>query len=259
MVKSEAVAGVVRSSGADGGAGALTVSASGPVTDKGEQTRAHIFACALELFREQGFEATTMQEVAVRAGVAKGAAYYYFPGKEALIQAYYETIQAAQERMCAEAFRREKKLKARLMVAMHSKLDLAKDDRKLLGVVFRYTGEPGHPLSCLGKGTAEMRRRATQVFRDAIEGEKLPKDLEVLLPVALWALQMGLLVMFLYDESAGQVRTRRMTDGALELTLKLLGLAKLAVLKPVRTRVLGLLREAELVGAEGLKQRGVVS
>ncbi len=259
MVKSEAVAGVVRSSGADGGAGALTVSASGPVTDKGEQTRAHIFACALELFREQGFEATTMQEVAVRAGVAKGAAYYYFPGKEALIQAYYETIQAAQERMCAEAFRREKKLKARLTVAMHSKLDLAKDDRKLLGVVFRYTGEPRHPLSCLGKGTAEMRRRATQVFRDAIEGEKLPKDLEVLLPVALWALQMGLLVMFLYDESAGQVRTRRMTDGALELTLKLLGLAKLAILKPVRTRVLGLLREAELVGAEGLKQRGEVS
>ena len=42
-------------------------------------------------------------------------------------------------------------------------------------------------------------------------------------------------------------RTRRMADGALDLTLKLLGLAKLAVLKPVRTRVLSLLREAELL------------
>jgi AcrR family transcriptional regulator len=219
-----------------------------PATDKGEQTRLLIFRGALELFREQGFEATTMLEVAQRAGVAKGAAYYYFPSKEALIQAYYETIQAEQERICAEAFARERSLKARLMVAMHSKLDLAKEDRKLLGVVFRYTGEPGHPLSCLGKGTAEMRRRATQVFRDAIAGEKLPKDLQVLLPVALWALQMGLLVMFLYDESKGQARTRKLATGTLELTLKLLGLAKLAVLKPVRVKVLGLLREAGLVG-----------
>ncbi len=223
-----------------------TVTAS-PSTDKGEQTRRHIFRCALELFREQGFEATTMQEVAQRAGVAKGAAYYYFPGKEALIQAYYETIQTEQERICAKAFAEEDSLKERLMVAMHSKLDLAKEDRKLLGVVFRYTGEPDHPLSCLGKGTAGMRRRAMQVFRDAIEGEKMPKDLQVLLPVALWALQMGMLVMFLYDDSKGQTRTRRLATGALELTLKLLGLAKLAVLKPVRVKVLGLLKEAELV------------
>jgi len=226
---------------------AMASVAMNPATDKGEATRLQIFTSALELFREQGFDATTMVEVAQRAGVAKGAAYYYFPSKEALIQAYYETIQSEQERICAEAFRKERSLKGRLMVAMHSKLDLAKDDRRLLGVVFRYTGEPAHPLSCLGPGTAEMRRRATQVFRDALAGEKLPKDLQVLLPVALWALQMGLLVMFLYDDSKGQVRTRRLATGALELTLKLLGLAKLPVLKPVRGKVVDLLREAGLV------------
>jgi hypothetical protein len=58
---------------------------------------------------------------------------------------------------------------------------------------------------------------------------------------------MGLLVMFLYDTSAKQRRTRRMADGALDLTLKLLKLAKLPVLKPVRTKVLDLLREADLL------------
>ena len=40
-----------------------------------------------------------------------------------------------------------------------------------------------------------------------------------------------------------------MADGALDLTLKLLMLAKLPVLKPVRTKVLGLLREADLLPA----------
>lgn len=228
----------------------LTTSApatSTPATTKGEQTRRHIFECALELFREQGFDATTMQDIAARADVVKSAAYYYFPGKEAIIQAYYERVQGEQERICRAAFAGSRSLPARLKVAMDTKFDLAKDDRRLLGVVFRYTGEPEHPLSCLGRGTAEIRRRAMGIFREAIAGERLPKDLEELLPLALWALQMGLLVMFLYDESAGQRRTRRLADGALDLTLKLVGLAKLAVLRPVRTKVLGLLKEAELV------------
>ena len=229
----------------------LTLVKNDPATDKGEQTRRHILECALELFREKGFDATTMQDVATRADVAKGATYYYFASKEAIIQAYYEAVQAEQERICAEAFAGSKDLKARLRAAMHTKFDLAKEDRKLLGVVFRYTGEPEHPLSCLGRGTAEIRERATDVFREAIAGEKLPRDLEILLPVALWALQMGLLVMFLYDSSEEQCRTRRLADGALDLTLKLLVLAKLPVLKPVRTKVLALLRDAELLPING--------
>jgi AcrR family transcriptional regulator len=216
-------------------------------TGKGEQTRQQIFRSALELFRENGVDATTMQDVANRAGVAKGAAYYYFESKEAIIQAYYQVVQAEQEDICDGAFAQSQNLKARLRVAMNSKFDLAKDDRNLLGVVFRYTGEPNHPLSCLGPGTAEIRKRATDVFRKAIAREKLPKDLEILLPVALWALQMGLLVLFLYDNSQNQQRTRRMADGSLDLTLKLLSLAKLPVLKPVRTRILALLRDAELL------------
>jgi AcrR family transcriptional regulator len=218
-----------------------------PVTDKGEQTRKQIFASALELFRERGFDATTMQDIATHAAVAKSAAYYYFPSKEAIVKAYYETVQAEQEALCRSAFAENSSLRARLHVSMHSKFDLTKHDRKLLGVVFRYTGEPEHPLSCLGPATEEIRRRSTQVFRDAIALEKLPKDLKELLPLALWSLQMGLLVMFLYDSSTDQQRTKRLANGALDLTLKFLGLAKLPVMRPIRIRILGLLREADLL------------
>jgi AcrR family transcriptional regulator len=221
-----------------------------PATDKGERTRRHIFESALELFRENGFDQTTMQDVAIRADVAKSAAYYYFPSKEAIIAAYYEAIQDEQERICNDVFTQSTSLKVRLASVFHSKFDLVRDDRKLLGVVFRYTGEPEHPLSCLGPATEGVRRRSAQVFRDALAVEKLPKDLRELLPIALWALQMGLLVMFLYDSSEHQQRTRRMADGALDLTLKLLGLAKLAVLKPIRGKILALLREAKLVPNE---------
>jgi len=223
-----------------------------PATDKGEQTRKQIFQSALELFRERGFDATTMQDIATHANVVKSAAYYYFPSKEAIVKAYYETVQSEQETLCSEAFARNTSLKTRLAIAMHSKFDLTKHDRKLLGVVFRYTGEPDHPLSCLGPATAEIRRRSAQVFRDAIALEKLPQDLQELLPLALWSLQMGLLVMFLYDSSAEQRRTRRLADGTLDLTLKLLALAKLPPLRPIRTRILALLREANLLSESGL-------
>ena len=216
-------------------------------TSKGEQTRNLILASALELFRENGFDQTTMLQIAQRASVAKSAAYYYFPSKEAIVQAYYQRIQDLQEQQSEALFLNASTLKARLNVAMHSKLDLVRNDRNLLGVIFRYSGEPNHPLSCLGPQTADVRHRAMAIFRRAIEPERLPKDLAQLLPLALWALQMGLIVLFLYDNSPDQQRTRNLADGALALTLKLLVLAKLPLLKPIWTRVLALLREADLL------------
>src|SRR5260370_17304181 len=97
---------------------------SEPATDKGEQTRQHIFQCALELFREKGFDGTTMQDVANRADVVKSATYYYFPSKEAIIQAFYEAVQADQERICDEVFAHTTDLKTTLRSPTHTHFDL---------------------------------------------------------------------------------------------------------------------------------------
>jgi AcrR family transcriptional regulator len=179
--------------------------------------------------------------------VAKSAAYYYFPSKEAIVTAYYDAIQSEQERLCAMVFAQTTNLRKRLEAALMTKFDLAQDDRKLLGIIFRYAGEPSHPLSCLGEATSDVRHHAMRSFSEALSIESLPKDLAQLLPLALWSLQMGLLVLFLYDSTKGQQRTRRLAAGALDLTEKLLMLAKLPILKPVRKRLLALLDEADLL------------
>jgi AcrR family transcriptional regulator len=225
----------------------LTMFKNEPPTTKGEQTRTAIFETALELFRDRGFDSTTMQDIAAAANVAKSAAYYYFPSKEAIGTAYYDAIQTEQERICTEVFEQTSDLRRRLEAALMTKFDLAQDDRKLLGIIFRYAGEPSHPLSCLGNATADVRHRAMRSFSEALSSERLPKDLEQLLPLALWSLQMGLLVLFLYDSSKEQQRTRKLAAGALDLTEKLLILAKLPLLKPVRKRLLGLLEDADLL------------
>jgi AcrR family transcriptional regulator len=48
-------------------------------------TRTRIQAVALELFNEQGYEATSLREIAERLGVTKAALYYHFKTKEDIV------------------------------------------------------------------------------------------------------------------------------------------------------------------------------
>jgi AcrR family transcriptional regulator len=223
-------------------------------TIKAEQTRTSIAQSALRLFREKGFDATTMRDIAAESNVALGSAYYYFPSKEAIIFDFYENVHSQHERLVAESVESGKlDLRERLQFSLSSKIDICASDRRLLGVIFRFAGEPDHPLSVLGPATLELRRKGVQVFRTALGDERLPKDLEQLLPLSLWALQMGLLALLIYDNSRNQQRTRRLASASIDLTVRLLTLAKLPLVKPIRTRILAMLEEADLLGALAAK------
>lgn len=52
---------------------------------KKDETRQRIFREAIRLFRERGFEATTVDEITERADVARGTFFNYFPKKEAVL------------------------------------------------------------------------------------------------------------------------------------------------------------------------------
>jgi AcrR family transcriptional regulator len=57
-------------------------------------TRDHLVAVARQRFAEQGYGATSIEDVVQRAGVAKGALYHHFSGKDALFRAVYESVLA---------------------------------------------------------------------------------------------------------------------------------------------------------------------
>jgi AcrR family transcriptional regulator len=215
-----------------------------------KQTRASILSHAIGRFRENGFDATTMRDVAEAADVAIGAAYYYFPSKEAIVQAYYDDVQAEHARRVGSALSERKlNLEERLRIAFHTKFDILAHDRKLLGALFRYSADPDHPLSVFGPTSGPVREASMDVFNTAIGGEKLPDDVRAVLPVALWAAHMGILLYFIYDQSPDQARTRKLIDGVTRLIVRLLGLAKMAILKPLRGSLISLLRETELLPA----------
>lgn len=53
---------------------------------RGAQTREAAQRVALRLFTEQGYEATSLRQIADELGINKASLYYYFDGKEAIVQ-----------------------------------------------------------------------------------------------------------------------------------------------------------------------------
>ncbi|NES15866.1 MULTISPECIES: TetR/AcrR family transcriptional regulator [unclassified Micromonospora] len=53
-------------------------------------TRQRIQAVALELFTEQGYEKTSLREIAERLGVTKAALYYHFKSKDEIVNSFVE-------------------------------------------------------------------------------------------------------------------------------------------------------------------------
>jgi AcrR family transcriptional regulator len=214
-----------------------------------EATRRLILDTALALFRERGFEDTTIRDIAGRADLSLGAAYYYFNSKEAIVGAYYDYLQQEHAARARQAFAREAGLAERLRAALHTKIDIMEHDRRLLRALFRYGGEPEHPLSWFGPATRDQRRASVAVFEAALAGERLPDDVRAAAPTLLWTLHMGILLYFLYDDSPNQRRTRTLIDASVELAVSVRRIATSALLRPLRRRVITILRDAGLLPA----------
>jgi AcrR family transcriptional regulator len=225
--------------------------AAGAVPQRADSaaTRRQILDTALSLFRERGFEETTIRDIAGAAGLSLGAAYYYFRSKEAIVGAYYDYVQHEHQGRAREAFAQSRGLRDRLRAAFHSKIDIMQADRRLLAALFRYGGDPGHPLSWFGPATRGQRELSMAVFAEALAGERLPADVRDAAPTLLWTLHMGILLYFLYDTSPNQRRTRTLIDRAIDFIVYSRRLATSPLLRPMRRRVVGVLRQAGLLAA----------
>lgn len=66
--------------------------------ERSERSRTAILEAALELFSHRGYGATSMRDIASRAGVSTGSVYHHFQDKEALFLALLEQFKAVTER-----------------------------------------------------------------------------------------------------------------------------------------------------------------
>jgi len=216
-------------------------------TPRAEGTRRKIYDAALELFREQGFEQTTMRDIATKAGVALGGAYYYFSAKDAIVLEFYRQMQETSHEVILEALAGRKKLRDRIRCVLDKRLELLEPNRKFCAALSRHAPDGADPLSPFSEESRPIREHAIEHMRIALEGGdvKVPSDLKARLPYLLWLYQMAIIMFWLYDRSPGQERTRRLMDKSLGLLVSLLRISALPLMKPLRKAALELVEGVE--------------
>jgi AcrR family transcriptional regulator len=212
-------------------------------TPKAEETRGRILRAALGLFQKRGFAETTMREIAREAGVATGAAYYYFPSKEAIVMAFYWQTQQETDAVVERRLKGIPELRSRVRALIELKLEQFRPYRDFLGALFRSAGDPSSPLSPFGEQTREIREQSIAHFRRALEGSDVPvpADLAEPLPYLLWLYQMGIILFWIHDRSPRQSRTARLLEKSSDLIVKVIKLSRFRLLKPLRGAVVDLL------------------
>jgi AcrR family transcriptional regulator len=71
---------------------------------QGDATRVALVDAARELFGDQGYAATSTEEIVARAGVTKGALYHHFADKEALFRTVFEQVEREVSDVAVQAF-----------------------------------------------------------------------------------------------------------------------------------------------------------
>lgn len=212
---------------------------------KGELTRQRIVDVALELFAEQGYDATTMRGIAARAGVSTGNAYQYFAGKDHLVLAFYERSQVEHAEAAAAALVGSRDLATRLRGVLTARIDTMQPYRAFAASFFRTAADPASPLSPFSDESGPARAMSTALYAEALSGSsaRVPAQLRDELPGLLWLYQMGVVLFWVHDRSPGSRSTYQLIDQTVPMVVRLVGLARYRVLRSLLDDVLSLVRD----------------
>jgi AcrR family transcriptional regulator len=179
------------------------------VTAKEKQaTRRRIVEGAVDLFRRQGFEATTTRDIAQAAGIASGTLFNYFATKEAIVICLAEE---ALVKARAEFARRavNAQLDEELFALVAAELRQLKPLRKFILPLLEISLSP---LATVESGPSSVLRVEHLELVTALARRHC---LEELSPVALqvyWSLYVGVLAFWSSDGSPRQEDTLALLD-----------------------------------------------
>jgi len=175
------------------------------------ERRERIYEAALSLFRAQGYDSTTVDQITRHAGLAKGTFFNYFPTKDAVLR-YLGTREIGRLGSSAMSNGTGRgtaigKLK-RLMAALATNLE---QDRTLVSLIFR-KGVTAPDLLAGDAGGFSLQPIASLLIRQAQYNGEVNRDLDPDgLAAALDALYLQQLVRWC-ESTRPYPLTERLTD-----------------------------------------------
>ena len=200
---------------------------------------------ALRLFRENGYEATTMRAIAREAAASTGNAYYYFSSKEELVQQFYVSNQADHLAACREVLDRETDFAARLHGTLRALIGLSEPYHEFAARFFKYAAEPSSPLSPFSKESGEARDAAVAMYAELIDGSsiKIDRELRAELPELLWLYSLGVILYWVHDTSPGCAKTYQLIDRTVPLVARLVGLCRIPLLRRTMRELMSVIED----------------
>ena len=216
---------------------------------KAARTRSAIIDAALRLFRERGYDATTMRAIATEAGVSVGNAYYYFQSKEQLIQGFYDRAQVAHAAAARPVLDGETDLAARIIGVGEAWLVVMEPYRPFAGKFFKNAAEPTSPLSPFSAESTPAREAAVALWAEVLDGSdaKIPKRIRPELPELLWLYFMGIVLFWVHDPTPDVSATRRVLHRTAPLVVRCIGLTRLPVMRSLIDDVIALIQDIRQV------------
>jgi hypothetical protein len=110
-----------------------------------------------------------------------------------------------------------------------------------------HAADPSSPLSPFSEASRDIREFDLAQFERALVETRtsVPRDLAPHMAKILWLYQLGMLLFWIYDRSAGQRRSRDLLDASLKIVIALIRLSNLPLLKPARRSVLSVIEIVE--------------
>jgi len=218
-------------------------------------TRDRIVAAATELIMERGYEKTTMRAIAERAEVSLGSAYYYFGGKEELVQGFYLAIARKHHELLRARIDGVTSFGKRLAACFEAFLDACDEYRSISDSLLSLAIVPTSPLSPFSAQSRPARNQFLRTFEELVDGSDLKTDprLREALPELLWIAQMLIVLGWVQDLSARQRVTRTVVKRLVPALARLLSAARLAPVRPFVTDALeslAMVRQRTYVGEQ---------
>ena len=207
------------------------------------ETRGLLADTALRLFREDGFDATTMRRIASEAGVSIGNAYHHFAGKDELVQELYVRIQDEHRDAVAPLLADGAPVAENLRTVLHTGIDVMAPYHGFGQTFLRIAVQPASSASPFSGESAPARERALDLMRLTVDrsGTKVSRPLAARLPQLLWLTHLAVTLHWVTDTTVDQRRTRTLIDGLCPVVGRAIALSRLPVARGLTDQVLALL------------------
>ena len=157
------------------------------------ETERSIVETAMRLFQERTYAATTMEEIAETADIAKATLYRYFPVKEAILVAYWQYRSEDALKKASSFLRKYRTTRTRLEAYLRLGLAEAMESHELFSAYFSYRMQHLSNPDLSKAFNSGFHRLLDRILASGVESAELRPDISLPVLAAQFELSASML------------------------------------------------------------------